>query len=243
MRRQHGAFTLIELPAVSGREAEGFTLVELLVVIAIISLLVAMLAPSLSAAKLRARVIKAHAELHAVGTALEAYATEHQAYPPVRASCNRDMLGHENQLPVELSNSRYLPRGPSLPDGRRDNRRMVGMEDPFNPEHTYKYNAPGDLILNSSRIAAGNALWVPDAFPGDDRDGPLDDTSDGRRYNDPAKCPVRWVIWSLGPQPASSMSNCSRSPISRRSWYRGGRDGAGVICRITARDGQVVKSP
>ena len=221
----------------------GFTLVELLVVVAILALLVSILLPSLSAAKERARVVKVHVELRGIGLSLEMYAGDgEQGYPPVRVACNADMRGHENQLPVELCNEQYLPRGPHLPDGRLDPRRMVGVEDPFNLSHTYKYNAPGDLIVNNMLIKNGNDVWVPDIFPYDNDEGDLNVTDDGQWYNDPAKSPVRWILWSLGPNLRSAKTLSSRAPISRRTWYKNFGDN-GVICRIMSSTEEIIMSP
>ena len=218
------------------QKRNAFTLIELLVVVAILALLTSVLVPSLSAAMERAKVVKVHAELRGIGLALEIYADDaDQGYPPVRVSCNSDMLGHEWQLPVELANGGYLPKGPDL-------KRMVGVEDPFNPGHTYKYNAPGDLVLNNSPIKNGSYVWVPEAFPGDDGEGDINATDDGKWYNDPAESPVRWVLWSQGPDPDCEKASTKRRPTSRRTWYKQLGDD-GVICRILTSDQQIITSP
>ncbi len=66
-------------PAVSGRRrnSDGFTLLELLVVIAIISLLAALMLPSLSRARESARAAVCLANLRSLGQGLTMYSTEH----------------------------------------------------------------------------------------------------------------------------------------------------------------------
>ena len=59
----------------------GFTLIELLVVIAIISLLVALLMPSLQQAKQRALAVNCMMNLRGLGQAMEMYAGETEYYP------------------------------------------------------------------------------------------------------------------------------------------------------------------
>jgi prepilin-type N-terminal cleavage/methylation domain-containing protein/prepilin-type processing-associated H-X9-DG protein len=62
----------------------GFTLIELLVVISIIALLIAILLPSLAAARRTARDLACLSNLRQVGVAMEVYAAENQdVQPPV----------------------------------------------------------------------------------------------------------------------------------------------------------------
>ena len=81
--RRHGAFTLVELPAVSGRRRAAFTLVELLVVIGIIALLISILLPTLSRAREAGNRVACASNLRQLGIAFEMYLNEHKGtYPP-----------------------------------------------------------------------------------------------------------------------------------------------------------------
>ncbi len=206
----------------------GFTLVELLVVTAIIAVLVGLLLPALARAKEKAKVVKVHAELYGVGLALEMYSDDHEGQlPPVRVNCNSDLSLHWCQFPSELAQEGYLPRGekPGM---------AANMEDVFNPGHTYKYATPGPQILNDS--PGGNyRLWVPADFP-------ECATNAGKYYSTRADSPVRWVLWSLGPRPASDKTLDTHAPVASRSWYRRAGDG-GVIARMATREGMQFKTP
>jgi len=214
--------------SLNGRGRPGFTLIELLVVIAIIALLAGLLLPALSRAKEKAKVAKVHAELYGIGMALHMYADDHGGrVPPVRENCNTDLREHWCQLPVELAEGRYLPH--SDLGGREAN-----LEDPFDVGHTYKYAAPGPLILNGEP-AGDYGLWVPTNFPNLKSEF-------GRFYTKPAESPVRWAVWSLGPRPKSAKSRSSRAPMSELTWYkRAGDDG--VVMRYATREGLQFKSP
>jgi len=61
---------------------KAFTLIELLVVIAIISLLVAVLVPSMSNARQQATTVKCGAHIRQLGTGMTMYNHMHNAYPP-----------------------------------------------------------------------------------------------------------------------------------------------------------------
>jgi prepilin-type N-terminal cleavage/methylation domain-containing protein len=209
-------------------ERRAFTLIELLVVIAIIALLAAMLLPAFSRAREKAKVTRAHVELNGVGLALEMYSEDNAAkLPPIRVNCNTDLATHWCEFPVELVEQHYL--GPGSKPGMAAN-----MEDVFNPDHTYKYAAPGPELLNGA--PAGNyQLWVPD-------DVPNCANTNGQYYSNPKDSPVRWVIWSLGPIPNSAQSQDEYAPMARRSWYCRTGEG-GVIARFETRAGIQFKSP
>ncbi len=200
----------------------GFTLIELLVSIAIIAILASLLLPALSHAKERAKVARVHAELYAVGLALEMYSDDHASeLPPVRVDCNTDLATHWCQFPVELADQGYLPKGekPGL---------AANMEDLFNRGHTYKYAAPGPQLLNGSP-AGDYRLWVPDDFP-------ASSSTNGAYHSSVKTAPVRWALWSLGPLPNSAKSQSSHAPLAADSWYRGPGRG-GVIGRFATREG------
>jgi prepilin-type N-terminal cleavage/methylation domain-containing protein len=212
----------------TGRFRCAFTLVELLVVITIIALLAALLLPALARAREKAKAVKVHAELYGLGLALQMYADDSEGQlPPVRVNCNTDLADHWCQFPVELAERGYLPKGdrPGM---------AANMEDVFNPGHTYKYAAPGPQLLNDS--PGGNfKLWVPDDFP-------ECSSTNGQWVSAVGQSPVRWVVWSMGPRPASPKSQSSRAPLAGASWYRR-TGGSGVLIRTAARDGLQTKSP
>lgn len=219
-----GACTPIDRPMVR----KGFTLVELLVVIAIIALLVSILLPMVVTAKEIARAAKVHAELYGLGLALEMYGPDNGgAYPPVRVNCNSNMRDHWCQLPVELAGGGYVPRGPK-------GGLAAEVEDEFHPGHTYKYAAPGPGLMNNDP-GYDHTMWIPDDFP-------RCRAATGKYCSDVETAPVRWAVWSLGPEPGSEKSESNHSPLSAETWYTRTRD-TGVLVRFMTKGGIQCKSP
>lgn len=98
---------------------KGFTLIELLVVIAIIGILSSVVLASLNTAKNKANDAKRETDMHAIQTALEMYAVDHNAYPASpswawSSRCNAwpDLAGG-NVIPGLVPT--YLPKMPSDP--------------------------------------------------------------------------------------------------------------------------------
>ncbi|AXA35543.1 MAG: prepilin-type N-terminal cleavage/methylation domain-containing protein [Candidatus Hydrogenedentota bacterium] len=63
-------------------QMRGFTLIELLIVVAIIAILAAIAVPNFLEAQTRSKVSRVKSDMRATATALEAYAVDHNAYPP-----------------------------------------------------------------------------------------------------------------------------------------------------------------
>ncbi|MBN1943089.1 MAG: type II secretion system protein [Phycisphaerae bacterium] len=221
---------------VTGRSSGAFTLIELLVVISIIALLVSILLPMVSRAKEMARAAKVHAELYGLGLALEMYAPDHDGvYPPVRINCNTDLLDHWCQLPVELANEGYVPKGP--PDGGL----AAEVEDAFHPGFTYKYARTGRPYLDNGEPRYDRDyryIWIPDDFP-------VCQSTTGKYSGDAAFAshqPLQWILWSMGPVFDSEKSESKQAPLSAATWYTHPGD-TGVLVRFMTTGGIQCKSP
>ena len=78
------------------RHFRAFTLIELLVVVSIISILASIAVPNFLDAQLRAKRVKALAEMRSLTLAIESYAIDHNNKYPPRA--DRDYLDPDEQL-------------------------------------------------------------------------------------------------------------------------------------------------
>ncbi len=100
------------------RGFRGFTLVELLVVIAIIALLMALLLPSLAAAREQARAAKCAAHEKSIGQTTYLFAAEHDQRGPGRGRLN--LTGNGNISWADILNVEVLNKH-SLSIWRQDN--------------------------------------------------------------------------------------------------------------------------
>lgn len=73
--------------------AEGFTLIELLIVVAIVAILAAIAVPNFLEAQVRSKVSRVKADMRSLGTAIQAYAVDHNAYPPNNGLDPADPMG------------------------------------------------------------------------------------------------------------------------------------------------------
>lgn len=219
----------------------GFTLVELLVVVAVIALLIAMLLPNLRQARLQARVVRVHADLRQITTALDAYMYDNrERVPPTRSACGTTV---NFQLPIELAEDRYLPHSKShIPQAE--------FPDFFQPSRTYRYRAPGAIWLNGSffdKKSPRSFVWVPDDFP---RCSSTSGTYSYARPDDPPS-KVTYAVWSIGPQPEApifprvsgfDVVDEAQFPLRGNCWYRP-KLRAGLITHFRDRQGIQLTSP
>jgi hypothetical protein len=213
----------------------AFTLIELLIIIAIIALLMGVLLPALGKAREQAKVVAVNAELYNIGLALEMYMRDNNGkYPPTREDC---MLGeHYHQLPKELVERGYLPAPPSGTWMASD------MEDRFNKGYTYKYRSVGELIFDRNRIHSylKAKLWVPDGFP----EISSAEEEKGQWYKEAEKSPVKWVLFSLGPNFDEQWIReivKNRYPVPKEIWYTP-KQRKGFIVRMQLKNGAQIGS-
>lgn len=199
----------------------AFSLIELLVVLAVLGLLAVLAGPPLLASIERARVGRVVADLRTVEVALEAYRTDHGAYPPVTVSCMAIDAEQVLQLPQELADGGYLPKNTRTATSTL-------LEDPFHPGSTYKYTAPERYWMNGSMQSERYPVWVPDDFPSCQ--------SAGGRVDDSPNSPLAWAVWSLGPRPQKTKALSNKAPLAGFTWYARMGD-HGVIGRYKERNG------
>jgi prepilin-type N-terminal cleavage/methylation domain-containing protein len=237
---------MTEEAAVVERVRTGFTLIEVLVVVAIIVLLIAIMLPSLSQARLRSRVVVVHSDLRQICLALDAYAMEHRDYlPPTRQSCGTSIL---YQLPVELSMKGYLARS-------SDALQRSYMEDPFNKgRQTYRYRAPGAVWQNGVLMDFPDSTWRPRANIWVPDDIPNCRSDEGRYYFDrhgEPRSPVKYAVWSVGPELDSprfprwddGSLDESKLPLPRAYWLTAEQPKSGLITHFKTREGLTYMSP
>ena len=116
-RRRFNGFTLVELPAISER---AFTLVELLVVIGIIALLVAVLLPTLAAARRQAHLVTCSSNIRQILTGCLMRAQDSKGYLP---------LAGDIVLPPNVGNSW-----------------AAGLNDSRKTRYTYAYTSGGNSV-------------------------------------------------------------------------------------------------
>ncbi len=128
------------LPARGRHARRGFTLVELLVVVAVVALLIGLLLPALSRARVAARQTITLARLRDLGIGAMAYASDYKdhlptlADPEEKAFLGLSLMARQNETPAEAfvnSNTADSPSTATTPDGRPVLADVAGA--PINP--------------------------------------------------------------------------------------------------------------
>ena len=146
--------------------SRAFTLVELLVVIAIITILAALLLPSLAGATATGRRISCASNLHQIGTALRLYADEFQRYPvfgnyagmifpPPPPPSDPRSVYWDNKLLDYAGKSQALFLCPAMFGTNNDVVVNWSLRDSRNtlwPNRSYGYNAAGVGMENGGGI-------------------------------------------------------------------------------------------
>jgi len=130
----------------------AFTLIELLIVVAIIAILAAIAVPNFLEAQVRSKVSRSKADIRSLATAIEAYATDNNAYP---------VDGHKQEGQAYW----YVPGGPTTVGG------VAGVTSPVAYITSVKLLDPFRLVEDAS---AAKNLDMPDSQ--------YFDESDYRRY-------------------------------------------------------------
>jgi len=81
-KSRHSLFATLRKHDAAPRRRCAFTLIELLVVVGIVALLIAILVPSLTRARVQTRMVTCKSSLHQIGAAIEAYAQQHKGAVP-----------------------------------------------------------------------------------------------------------------------------------------------------------------
>jgi competence protein ComGC len=236
---------------------QSFTLIETLVIISIIGILMAILMPSLSRAREQAKIVVVNAELRQIGLALESYFQDNLKFPPTQEDCiSGKLTDHLYQLPQALVIGEYLP---SMP---RSEAMSTTLEDRFNHGHTYKYRSVGEVIKDRDIIDKyiWAKLWVPDNFPTNSSTEPDEslwrpNKEECKLYADkhslfPLLSPVKWVVFSLGPNFSEEWlnsklghegRNSNRYPVPKELWYTP-KQRRGFIVRMELKNGRQIGS-
>jgi type II secretory pathway pseudopilin PulG len=200
-------------------------LIELLVVVAIIAVLAAIALPRYRETVVKAKLAEAQSNLRTLAQALYRYHVDTGELPPARYY--RDDLRCWQTPPELTTPNPYLHAPPPDPFDK--------LQSTSERKVSIKYLHPGPGFRNGRPTHESNPIymWLQDPA---DPDNPAADI----RVTDDSG-PVKWAIWSVGPDGTSEFHPGQpdpHEPVPRRFWYdpTNGLNSNGNMVRLS--DGQ-----
>ncbi len=201
----------------------AFTLIELLIVVAIIAILAAIAVPNFLEAQTRAKVSRAKADLRTIATALEAYRIDSNDYPYVTDGAAGEWL-----MPAGIPVNRTGPGGLTTPIAYITS----ALQDPFvsdRPDSGSGNMPQGKQLLHYERLGFGydaTGTAYNDNGSGKralrvctDGNGTLNGTAPDFNTTDPALIPVRYVLYSIGPDRTHRVYAADNTTVVVRSRF------------------------
>lgn len=144
------------------KQKNGFTLIELLIVVAIIGILAAIAVPNFLNAQIRAKVARVEADHRALGTAIEMYYLDNNAYMPYGAWGGHTSPKYFNVLSTPVA---YLSSPESVDDPFQ-----VDVDQDGQPGFRYGYfdptlvNGPRQKFFRAGAMRTWNGIEMPGNF-------------------------------------------------------------------------------
>ena len=145
------------------RRSQAFTLIELLIVVAIIGILAAIAVPNFLNAQTRARVARVKADFNSIGTALQSYFLDRQAFP--RDQIDQPFFKYQlNPCGYPLTTPVAYMSSLDLPDPFLNETERLRLEPDFGSKFTGSYtyfsyrNRFGELHLQNCYLKEKNAF-------------------------------------------------------------------------------------
>ena len=170
---RRSAFTLVELPAVSGVKRVAFTLVELLIVIGIIAVLIAILLPVLSKARAQANRTVCLSNIRQLGIGVLMYCNDNEGWFPTCAAQGDGVAfipypddwvhWQANRSLTDSAIAKYVGRADTLkrvlrcPADTFDGRKTAPAITPGQGPYLYSYSMNDSLAANVKAAAPQGA--------------------------------------------------------------------------------------
>jgi prepilin-type N-terminal cleavage/methylation domain-containing protein/prepilin-type processing-associated H-X9-DG protein len=138
------------------RQAKGFTLIELLVVVAIIAVLISILLPSLSQARMQAKRVVCTSNFRQIGVAMASYEMEYNSFPTISYNpyFNKDNYW-QGQLARYLGFSGNIESGLTYSPGN-----WTGDQARYPDRQVPIFQCPGSYNIPSPYGWSGNSYGI-----------------------------------------------------------------------------------